>query len=125
MKVTEVKELTPVVKQTAWERISLGFLGSLQNIVDGIVEICIWFVINIPYLVLWAAFIGIVVWILRKRGRKRQKKNQNDTWEKDLHRREQTGPEIRQQESQIRQQESQIPQQESQMQQQNKEDGTN
>ncbi|MCI8528675.1 MAG: DUF4349 domain-containing protein [Lachnospiraceae bacterium] len=118
VKVTEVRELTPVVKQTAWERISLGFLGSLQNIVDGIVEICIWFVINIPYLVLWAAFIGIVVWILRKRGRKRQKKNQNDTWEKDLHRREQTGPEIRQQESQI-------PQQESQMQQQNKEDGTN
>ena len=103
VKITEVRELTPVAKQTAWERICSGFLESVQEIANGIIEVCIWFVVNIPYFVLWALFIGIVVWILRRRGRRRQKKNKEDTWQKDLHQNNQMEPEMRQQESQMQQ----------------------
>lgn len=64
--VEEVKELTPVIKQTAFERISNGFTESVKNIYNEIIEFGIWFIINIPYFVLWAVVI-VVILILNKR----------------------------------------------------------
>lgn len=66
MSISEVRELTPVAEQTVWERISEGFMGSLYSIRDGITEFGIWFFINIPYLLIWAAVIAVIVLILRK-----------------------------------------------------------
>lgn len=79
LNVTEVKELTPVVQQTAWERIGSGFVENLRDIGEGIVEFGIWFVVNIPYFVIWAVVITAAVLMvkgLRKmRLRKKEKKN--------------------------------------------------
>lgn len=74
LKITEVKELTPVVEQTVWERIGTGFSESLHDIGDGIVEVCVWFIVNIPYFIIWAVVIIVVIVILRKYGQKRQEK---------------------------------------------------
>lgn len=74
LNVTEVRELTPVVKQTVWERIGTGISENVSDILNGIVEAFVWFVIQIPYLVIWAAVLGIVIWRLRKSWQKRHNK---------------------------------------------------
>ena len=83
LKITEVKELTPVVELTAWERIGTGFSESLHDIIDGTVEICIWFVVNIPYFIIWAVVIIVVIVILRKNGQKRQEKKKEQAMRKE------------------------------------------
>lgn len=73
--ISEVQELTPVEVQTPIERIVEGFAESLRDIGDGAVEFAIWFVVNIPYFVVWGVIIAAVVVIIRAcRKRKRAKK---------------------------------------------------
>lgn len=74
MNVSEVQELTPVVERTVWERISDGFVRSLEDIGDGAVEAAIWFVVNIPYLIIWAVVIVVVVILIRRLFKKRAAK---------------------------------------------------
>lgn len=64
--INEVEVYTPVEEETVWERISTGFADSLKNIGEGLKEAGIWFVIHIPYLVLWAVVILILILILKK-----------------------------------------------------------
>ena len=65
LSITEVVELTPieVKERTVWERIGDGFMESLTNIGKGFQEFFVWFVVAIPYLVLLAVFILLVLWI--------------------------------------------------------------
>ena len=74
LNLSEVKELTPVEQKTDLQRITEGFADSLKDIGNGIKESAIWFVIHIPYLVIWAAVIAAVVLVLRKHGKKRREK---------------------------------------------------
>lgn len=64
--IDEVEVYTPVEEETVWERISTGFVESLKNIGEGLKEAAIWFVIHIPYLVIWAIVIAVIVLILKK-----------------------------------------------------------
>lgn len=64
--IDEVEVYTPVEEETTWERISAGFMDSLKSIGEGIKEAAIWFVIHIPYLVIWAIVIVIIVLILKR-----------------------------------------------------------
>ena len=86
--VSEVRELTPVVERTVWERISHGFADSLEEIGDGAVDIFVWVLVNLPYLVLWIAFFAVVVIIIKKRWKKgwptvkKEKKEKKDSEEK-------------------------------------------
>jgi len=74
LNLSEVKELTPVEEKTDLQRITEGFAGSLKDIGNGVREGLIWFVVHIPYLVIWAAVIAALVLILKKRGKKRRAK---------------------------------------------------
>ena len=53
------------------------FLRSLRDIGDGLMEFAIWFLTHLPYLVLWAGGIGVVVLLWRKARirQRRQKEN--------------------------------------------------
>ena len=66
--IVEVPELTPV------QRMKEGFMNSLSKIGIGFREFAIWFVIHLPYIVLWAivAAIGFVIvkFILKKNDQK-------------------------------------------------------
>ncbi len=64
--IDEVEVYTPVEEETTWERISAGFMDSLKSIGEGIKEAAIWFVIHIPYLVIWAVVILMIILILKK-----------------------------------------------------------
>lgn len=72
--ISEVLELTPVKESTAWERLSEGFMGNLRDIGDGLVDFCIWFVINIPYFVIWVIIITVAVLIIRRSFRRSKEK---------------------------------------------------
>ncbi len=63
--VDEVKELTPVEEETALERIGNGFVDSLEEIRDGLTEFAIWFVVNIPYFILWILVLILVIVVCR------------------------------------------------------------
>ena len=55
--VSEVEELTPVVEQTAWEKMSSGFIASLHNIGRGLQNFGIGIVMNLPYILVWAVIL--------------------------------------------------------------------
>ena len=77
--IDEVKEYTPVEEETFWQRISGGFMDSLEGIADGGVEFVVFVLANLPYLVLLAVGVVIVVAIIRRKIRKRkEKKNQQN-----------------------------------------------
>lgn len=87
LSIEEVEVFTPVEEESVWERISGGFMESLDNIGNGFVEFGIWFVIHIPYLVVWAvivgAFICLLVWLI-KHSTKPPKKSVNNAYGQEI-----------------------------------------
>ncbi len=63
--VDEVRELTPMEEETPFQRIGNGFTESLRDIKDGLIEFGIWFVVNIPYFILWALVIVIALPLIK------------------------------------------------------------
>ena len=51
------------MEQTAGERIAEGFAESIRDIGEGFKEFFIGFVINLPYIVVWAVIIAIVAFV--------------------------------------------------------------
>jgi len=78
LSVEEVRELTPVQEETVWQRITGGFAESLKDIGNGFVELTIWFVVHIPYLVIWAVVIVVTVIIVKTIRKKRRSRKQSD-----------------------------------------------
>ena len=64
--IEEVQEYTPVAERTVWQRISEGFVSSLKNLGESLVDLLVWVLVNSPYLVLYAAVITAVVILVRK-----------------------------------------------------------
>ena len=69
--VTRVQEKEP---ETLWERISGGWADTMYDISEGAQDFLVWFVVNLPYLVFWAAVIVVVVVVLKKKSTKRKAK---------------------------------------------------
>lgn len=72
LSVSEVKELTPVEEKTTGQRITEGFVESLKDVGNGAVEVFVWVVVNLPHLVVWAAVIALIVFLIRKCRRKKK-----------------------------------------------------
>lgn len=79
LSISEVTALTPIEEQTAWEKMSTGFMRSLSNIKKGLQNFFIGLVISLPYLLLLAVIILIIVFIIlfiiRISSRQSRKKN--------------------------------------------------
>ena len=67
LNIQEVKELTPVIEEeeTPGQRLARGFMESLEDVRDGFVEFGIWFVVHIPYLLVWAVIMAIIVVVIK------------------------------------------------------------
>jgi len=76
--VQEVKELTPVVviEETTWERIAKGFTSSMTSIGISFREFFVWFVVKLPYLVIWGIVIGVIVLVTKKSIKKKKAKEE-------------------------------------------------
>jgi len=76
LNVQEVKELTPVKEETAWERISNGFLQIVEDIVEGVTNFFIELLIMTPYILLWTVVIALAIFAIRKYSKHSLKKKQ-------------------------------------------------
>jgi len=75
LSINEVQEYTPVEEETLWQRISGGFMDSIDGIADGAVEVIVWILANSPYLVLWGGILSVALVTGKKlRGKRASKK---------------------------------------------------
>ena len=77
LSLTEVQTLTPLEEPTVWERISTGFSDSLQGVSDGFVNSFVVLVAGSPYFAVYGCVIALVLFLVRKFRRKKQKKGQS------------------------------------------------
>ncbi len=66
--VQEVRRFTPTQKEpeTVASRIATGFKETLLDIRDGAGNFAVWFVVNLPYLLIWAVIIAGIVLAIRR-----------------------------------------------------------
>ncbi len=74
LNISEVKDLTPVAEQTAFERIGEGFVKSLEDIAEDAVDLFVWVVVRIPFFVIWAGIIALLVVLFKARKKRRAAK---------------------------------------------------
>lgn len=77
--ITEVQRYTPVQEKGFWARITGGLSQSFVELGDTIVEVVIWVIVHLPYLVVvalvgWAGFAGGKRIIRKKKATKEEKK---------------------------------------------------
>lgn len=83
LSISEVEVLTPTKEETAWEKMSKGFVASLNSLGKGLKDAFIWFVICLPYLMFWAAIVVVIVLIVRAMGKRKAKKLEKLGWKQD------------------------------------------
>ncbi len=66
--IQEVEKFTPAVeiKQTVGTRIKNGFGNSIYRLSEGAKNFFVWFVVNLPYLMIWAIFLAAIVLVVRR-----------------------------------------------------------
>lgn len=74
LNIQEVQRITPKAEPTLLGRMENGLRKSIYRIGDDIQDAIVWFVINIPYFIIWGVVIVVIVIVLRairKRGKKK------------------------------------------------------
>lgn len=83
LSIQEVKRIVIVEENSVWDRIRNGFSKTLYNLGDGLVNLFVWFIVNIPYFIVWAVVIAAVIFVIRKirkhRAAKKEKRQQQLT----------------------------------------------
>ncbi len=76
MSIQEVEKLTPVEeeKPTVATRISNGFSDTVYNLSEGVKDFVVWFIVNLPYLIIWAVIIAAIVIAVRRIYKRRRGK---------------------------------------------------
>lgn len=74
--INEVKEYTPVAEKTLWQRISGGFVDSLKGIGEGALELLVWLIVSLPYLLILGGVVFVIVLLIRKGKKKKAAKRQ-------------------------------------------------
>lgn len=74
--IQEVKKYTPVVeiKQSVGARIQYGFNNTMYRLSEAVKDFIVWFVINLPYLIIWAVIITVIVIIIKRIYKKSKQK---------------------------------------------------
>lgn len=87
LSISEVMELTPAAEETVWQRITGGFCESLQDIGEGFLNVGVWFLVNIPYFILWIIIIVVIIFVMKglqkvfKSGKKKKNRSAEVTGE--------------------------------------------
>ena len=71
--------MTPVIeeKQSVGDRIKNGLNDTIFDLSEGFKNFFVWFVVNIPYLLIWAVIIIVTVVIIRGYFKKKNRKSSN------------------------------------------------
>lgn len=76
LNINEVERISTDTKKkpTFASRISNGFSDSMYHIGEGLKDFVVWFIVNLPYLLIWGTIIYIIVFITRKLIKRSNKK---------------------------------------------------
>lgn len=72
--IDEVIRITPKEDKGAWGRIGSGLKHTFLSISDGFVNFMVWFIVNLPYFILWGGVIFIGTFIALRINKKHKKK---------------------------------------------------
>lgn len=79
--IEEVKVYTQIEELSRFEEMTQGFTDSVENVINGLLDFGVGFVISIPYMFVGFAFLGIVILIVflihRRSVKKLEKKLKN------------------------------------------------
>ena len=78
--IYEVERITPASeeKKTVGKRIKNGFSDTMYRISEGTKDFVVWFVVNLPYLIIWGGIITVVILIIRRHYRRKRLKTTTD-----------------------------------------------
>lgn len=74
LNISEVQEYTPV-EPTVWQRISGGFQSSLKGLWSGLIDLVVWVLANLPYILVYGGICVGLVFLLRRLIKNRKEKN--------------------------------------------------
>mgnify|MGYP001373172843 CR=1 FL=1 len=73
--INEVERMTPTQeKETVFTRIKNGFSNTMYDISEGFKNFFVWFVVNLPYIIIWAVIIGVAVVVIKRFLRRKNNK---------------------------------------------------
>ncbi len=72
--VYEVEIYTEITEKGYFEEIGDGLADTFASIAEGAREISIFIIVNLPYMLIFALVVGLIVFILIRSGKKRKKK---------------------------------------------------
>lgn len=77
MDIEEVERMSPAVEEkvTVFGRIKAGFSDTVYNLGEGLKNFFVWFVVNLPYLMIWAVIITVITIVIRKYFTRRYRKD--------------------------------------------------
>ena len=75
LSLSEVTEYTPVAEKTRLQKIGEGFMKSLKDLGNGILDFCVWILVELPYLIV-IGLVGFGVYRLVKKLRKKKGKKE-------------------------------------------------
>lgn len=81
-----IREVTSTSAVGVGERISAGLSETFDNIGEGLEDFAVWFVVSLPYIIIWAVVIAVVVVIVR--AVRKKSKNRRDRAKIDRYMRE-------------------------------------
>ena len=70
--IWEVGQLTPMEEPSVWQRIRDGLQGSLKSLSSDITDGFVWFVVELPYLLVWGAIAAAAFFLIRRFRRRRK-----------------------------------------------------
>ena len=70
----EVTYTVPVDDSTFFSRIKTGLEKSFRDIRNGLVNFVVWFIVALPYFVIWGLVIFLIVWVTKKLIRRHKRK---------------------------------------------------
>jgi len=77
LSIQEVERITPAIelKQSVGQRINNGFSNTVYTISEGFKNFFVWFVINLPYLLIWGVIIAAIALFVRRYLKKKKLKD--------------------------------------------------
>ena len=74
LSIDEVQEYTVVEEETLWQRIGKGFLNSLKGVGSFFIELFVFIIVALPYILVFGGIAVVIILIVRKK--RKQKKDE-------------------------------------------------
>ena len=80
LSIYEVERTSPSTEEvkTVGNRIKTGFSDTMYNISEGLKNFAVWFVVNLPYIIIWAVIITVAVFVIKRIVKKVKVKELNE-----------------------------------------------